>query len=311
MVARPTSGAPDNPQMRVAILGFGLIGGSIARALAVRAGGDWSVAAWSPGGDGPREAAADGSVDLAAPDPGKAVAGADVVVLAAPPLACLELLDRLAGPLRASLPPDAIVTDVASTKRRIVERATGLGLPFVGGHPMAGREATGYDAADASLFADRPWVVCTDGAPPDRVNLVERLARATGARPVRMSAEAHDAAVAAISHLPLVVSAALVEAVSGIRTGEPDPDWASARALAASGWRDMTRLARGDVAMGAGIAATNADMLAGRIRALRAALGGWLEELERRGGPDATRLEARFEAVRAALAADEPPADGP
>jgi prephenate dehydrogenase len=295
--------------MRVAILGFGLIGGSIARALAVRAGGDWSVAAWSPGGHGPRAAAADGSIDLAAPDPAKAVAGSDIVILAAPPLACLELLELLAGPLRDSLRPDAIVTDVASTKRRIVERAAALGLPFVGGHPMAGRESTGYDAADASLFADRPWVICADGAGPDHVKVVERLARATGGRPVRMSAEAHDAAAAAVSHLPLVVSAALVEAVSGIRGSEANPDWPAARALAASGWRDMTRLARGDVAMGAGITATNGDMLAVRIRALREALGGWLEELERRGGPDPARLEARFAAVQSALAPDEPPAE--
>jgi prephenate dehydrogenase len=292
--------------MRVAILGFGLIGGSIARALAVRAGGDWSIAAWSPGGDGPRAAAADGSVDLAALDPGKAIAGADVIVLAAPPLGCLDLLEQLAGPLRGSLPPDAVVTDVASTKRRIVERAALLGLPFVGGHPMAGVEATGYDAADAALFADRPWVICGDGASPEGVNLVERLARATGARPVRMSAEAHDAAVAAISHLPLIVSAALVEAVSGIRGGEPDREWPAARALAAGGWRDMTRLARGDPAMGAGIAATSEDMLADRIRALLGALGGWLEELERKGGPDPASLEARFAAVRAALSTDEP-----
>jgi prephenate dehydrogenase len=296
--------------MRVAILGFGLIGGSIARALAVRAGGDWSIAAWSPRGEGPHAAAADGSVDLAAADPGKAVAGADVVILAAPPLACLELLDQLAGPLRDALAPDVVVTDVASTKRRIVERATKLGLPFVGGHPMAGREATGYEAADAALFVDRPWVVCADGAAAERVNIVEQLARATGGRPVRMTAEAHDAAVAAISHLPLVVSAALVEAVSGIRGREEDADWPAARMLAAGGWRDMTRLALGDVTMGAGIAATNDDMLANRIRALRAALGGWLEELERRGGPDPASLEARFAAVRAVLGADDSPPDG-
>jgi prephenate dehydrogenase len=80
--------------------------------------------------------------------------------------------------------------------------------------------------------------------------------------------------------------------------------------LAAGGWRDMTRLARGDVTMGAGIAATNDDMLADRIRALRAALGGWLEELERRGGPDPASLEARFAAVRAVLGADDSPSDG-
>ena len=289
--------------MRVAILGFGLIGGSIARALAVRGGGDWSVAAWSPTGDGPRAAAADGSVDLAAPDPGKAVAGANIVILAAPPLACLDLLDALAGPVRGSLPPEAVVTDVASTKRRIVERATSLGLPFVGGHPMAGREIAGYEAADAALFVDRPWVVCADAAPAEQVHLVEQLARATGARPIRMSAGSHDAAVAAISHLPLVLSAALVEAASGLRD-QQDPDWPAARALAANGWRDMTRLSLGDPAMGAGIAATNEDLLADRIRALRGALGGWLEELERRGGPDAERLEARFAAVRAMLETD-------
>ncbi|MDQ6794075.1 MAG: prephenate dehydrogenase/arogenate dehydrogenase family protein, partial [Chloroflexota bacterium] len=184
--------------------------------------------------------------------------------------------------------------------RQLVARARERGLRFVGGHPMAGREASGFGAADGSLFAARPWVV----SPPDgradeaAVIAVERLARATGAVPIRLDPEVHDAAVAAISHLPLVVSAALVQAAIGQAGGLDDATRTAASGLAASGWRDMTRLARGDETMGAGIAATNADLLAGRIRALRDELDAWLAELERSGGPDPARLAARFAAAR-------------
>lgn len=284
--------------MRVAILGFGLIGGSVARALGAGAAGA-EIVAWSPTGRGPREAVAAGVVDRAATDPAAAVAGADVVLLAGPPLACLDLVDELAGPLRAAL-GRALVSDVASTKAAIVARASARSLRFVGGHPMAGRETSGFGAAVADLFVDRPWVVVPNGAAPGDVEAVESLARACRARPVRMSADAHDAAVAAISHLPLLVAAALVEAVAG-PPGAPRPDWPMAASLAATGWRDATRLARGDVAMGAGIAVTNALALARRVRDVRAVLDGWIAELERDGGPDPTAFEARLRAAREAL----------
>jgi prephenate dehydrogenase len=285
--------------MRIAFLGFGLIAGSVARAL--RSGdGDWSLVAWSPRGDGPRAAVADGVLDDGAPSPAQAIERADLVVLAAPPLETLALLDDLAGPLRTGLAPEAVVTDVASTKRRIVTRAGDLGLAFVGGHPMAGREASGYGAADPSLFLDRPWVVCPGSASEREVATVESLALAVGARPLRMDPAVHDRAVAAISHLPLVVAAALVEAVAGAPSPGPDAmdDLAAARTLAASGWRDVTRLARGDVTMGAGMAATNADLLAERVRALRGVLDAWLVELEVGTGPDADRLAARLGAAK-------------
>src|SRR4051812_28637383 len=112
------------------MLGLGLVGGSVARAT-VSAG--WTVRAWTPSGTGPRLAADDG-IDPAK-DIGTAISGADLVVLAAPPLACLELLDRLAGEDNAGLGPDTVITDVASTKTAIVARAESLGLRFVGGHP--------------------------------------------------------------------------------------------------------------------------------------------------------------------------------
>jgi prephenate dehydrogenase len=295
--------------MRVAFLGFGLIAGSIARAL--REERDWELVAWSPRGEGPREAVADGSLDVAAASADGAIGGADVVVLAAPPLACLDLLDEIAGPLRAELSPRAVITDVASTKRAICARAAAHGLSFVGGHPMAGRESSGYGSSDADLFRDRPWVVVPgkDGGSASAAALVDRveeLALACRARPIRMDATSHDAAVAAVSHLPLVVSAALVEAVTGRAAGGAGPDWPHMAQLAASGWRDMTRLARGDVTMAAGIAATNAPALADRVRAMRATLDDWLEDLERDGGPDPDRLLDRFAQARDRASQDRP-----
>jgi prephenate dehydrogenase len=289
--------------VRIAIVGYGLIGGSIARALrrAVPPGGGRSdgirptIAAWNRRPDGPRAMLAAGLLDAAPDSLVEVLEGADLIVLAAPPLACLDLLDQIAGPLRPALAPGATVTDVASTKRVIVERADRLGLRFVGGHPMAGREITGHAAALEDLFVDRPWVVCPGVlAGQADVGRVEDLAIACGARPVRLDPAIHDAAAAAISHLPLVLSAALAEAVID------GPAWLEASTLAASGWRDMTRLARGDAAMGAGIVATNALEIAFGIRAVRAALDAWLTALET-PVPDAAELESRFRAVRDGL----------
>lgn len=284
-------------RVRIAIVGFGLIGGSIARAL--RRGGEAttqverpSIAAWSRRSDGPRMALAEGIVDAAPTDLGSTVEDADLIVLAAPPLACLDLIDELAGRLRGLLPPSATVSDVASTKRAIVARADKLGLRFVGGHPMAGLETRGFEAADGGIFVDRPWVVCPGAvAGPADLARVERLATDCSARPVRLDPAVHDAATAAISHAPLLVSAALVEALAS------GPEWPTAASLAAGGWRDMTRLARGDPEMGAGIVATNADEVALRLRAVLAALEAWIDALET-GEPDAAALEARLTAAR-------------
>jgi prephenate dehydrogenase len=290
--------------MRIGLLGFGLIGGSIARALREREPGRSAghrIAAWSPSGEGPAAAARDGVIDRAAASPEEAISGADLVVLAGPAPVCLAQLDDLAGPWRTALAADAVVTDVASTKAAIVLRATALGLRFVGGHPMAGRETSGYAAARPDLFVDRPWVVVPttdDGA----VARVEMLAEASGARPRRMTAAAHDDAVAAISHLPLVAAVALIEAVAGAGPEDRD-DWPTAAGLAASGWRDMTRLASGDVTMGAGIVTTNAPAIAARVRDLIAALDAWRVELERSGGPDDDAVAARLREARDRLGA--------
>jgi prephenate dehydrogenase len=284
-------------RVRIAILGFGLIGGSIARALRSGGGaairdGRHSIAAWSRRPDGPRTALDEGVLDAAPADLGSTLEDAELVVLATPPLACLDLLDELAGRLRAALPPGATVSDVASTKRAIVARADELGLRFVGGHPMAGLEARGYAAADEGLFVGRPWVVCPGAvAGPEDVARIERLATDCGARPLQLDPAVHDAATAAISHAPLVVSAALVEALAS------GPEWPTAASLAAGGWRDMSRLAKGDPEMGAGIVATNADEVTRRLRAVRAVLDAWIDALDVEE-PDPATLAARFAGAR-------------
>jgi len=286
--------------MRIALLGFGLIGGSIARALRERdaAPEDIELVAWSPSGHGAGQAARHRTIDAAAATPTAALDGADLVVLAGPAPVVLDQLDQLAGPWRSALTADSVITDVASTKAAIVARAADRRVRFVGGHPMAGRETSGYAAAVPDLFVDRPWVIVpgpdADDATTDRV---EMLARAVGARPMRMTADVHDAAVAAISHLPLVLAAALVEAVAG-SIGHDRDGWQTAEGLAASGWRDMTRLARGDIDMGAGIVSTNAGPIADRIRDVIAVLEGWLEDLERDGRADAPAIATRLRGAR-------------
>ena len=289
--------------MRVSIVGFGLIGGSIGRALRERAEpGQWHVAAWSHVPASARKAVEEGIVDEAPATLGEALAGADLVVLAAPPVPCLELLDQIGGPLRNSLPDDCTITDVASSKARMVALADELKLPFIGGHPMAGREASGYGAALPDLFVGRPWVtVLGQYARLCDGERVGELIEACGAIQVPMQAAAHDNAVAAISHMPLVVSAAIVEAVAGGPGELERGDWRAAEALSATGWAGMTRLARGQPSLGAGIAATNSAALATRLRELRAVIDSWLAELERVGGPDADALLVRFQSARQRL----------
>lgn len=298
------AGVIDRPPATVAFLGLGLIGGSIARALTLdpRTGGRLKsrpmITAWTPNGRGPAAALLDGVIDRAAADAADAIAGADLVVIAAPPLETIGLLDRLGSDLRASLDGGTLVTDVTSTKGAIMNAAAAAGIPFVGGHPMAGRETAGYGSASEGLFVDRPWVIVTpESAPEATGDPVRWLARACRARPVSLSAETHDAATAAISHLPLIAAAALVEAVA--ESG--NVDWSLARELAASGWQGMTRLARGDARMGAGIAATNAAALTAALRAYRDVLDAWIASLEGRDAPDAAALERRLQAARLRL----------
>jgi prephenate dehydrogenase len=170
----------------------------------------------------------------------------------------------------AATAPETLVTDCGSTKAWVCERGAALlgGGRFLGGHPMAGRERSGYEAAEAGLFAGCTWVV-TPRREADLTAFAPWLAvvEALGAHLEVLDADTHDAAVAAISHLPFALSAALVHAAAA------GPAWPVAQRLAASGFRDMARLAGGDAAMYAAIARTNQAAMLGALDLLLAELG--------------------------------------
>ena len=244
----------------VAIVGLGLVGGSLARALS---GAGYRVI----GHDRPRilrEAVAAGAIALAARSVPLAVAEADIVVLAASPRTNRRLLPQAARAARA----DVSLTDVGSVKRGICGEARRRRLTrFVGGHPMAGREASGFAASRPDLFRGRWWILTPEaGTTPAALRAVRALVRAAGARPVVMPAAEHDRAVAFLSHVPQVVAWALFGAARSDRVAK--------RHLGVAGpaFRDMTRLARSPRALWREILRENRAEVNAALKALVAQL---------------------------------------
>jgi prephenate dehydrogenase len=202
---------------------------------------------------------------------------ADIVVVAVPILALKNVFSGLRGRLDGK-----VVTDMASTKVSVLEWASASGIDLVGGHPMCGKEASGIDAADASIFKGAPWVL-TNAEPA-----VMRLVEAVGARPLVMDAAAHDRLVAGVSHAAFLLSVGYVLSLSG------RPDWPEASKLAASGFRDMSRLAAGDPELYAGISRTNRHNLVEQLDAISATLA----KLRRHLQDDDPRLVELFEEAR-------------
>jgi arogenate dehydrogenase (NADP+) len=236
----------------VGIVGLGLIGGSLG--LDLRAQG-LEVRALVH-----REATAErarerGLADAVATDPA-VLKGCGLIVLALP-------LDRLLGPdpaLRAALPAEAVVTDVGSVKQPVLERWGHWHPRFVASHPMAGTAQAGVEAGLEGLFTGRPWVATPANAPlpatdPAALDLVQQLAQAVGARWLTCDAAAHDQAVALISHMPVLVSAALLQAAD--RGGSEAGAQELVRQLASSGFADTSRIGGGNPELGTLMAVSN------------------------------------------------------
>jgi prephenate dehydrogenase len=247
---------------RIAIVGCGLIGGSLALAIRER----WPEAVVIAIDSAPiveaavrMSAAAAVGTDLTAAD------GSDLIVLAAPVRQNIEMLRRMGERVHGG----ALVTDVGSTKREVVDAAAQLPdrLRFVGGHPLAGAAAGGLDAARADLFRDRPWILTpTPNSAAADVQRLCALVSALGAKPTTMDAGRHDHLMAYISHLPQLVVSAMMEVVGE----EAGP---SGLGLAGSGLRDTTRLASSPANTWRDVTATNAEALSEAIDKLRDALG--------------------------------------
>ncbi len=279
---------------RLAVVGVGLLGGSVAKAARARGVAREVIGI---GRDAARLQAAvdDGALDRATTDLADGLMDADFVVLAAPVRAIEDLLERMWDVAR----PDAIVTDVGSSKAAIVRKADALArrrpLTFVGSHPMAGSEKSGYGVARADLFQGALVVVTpSGGSDPRAVKTVTAFWEHLGARVTALEPDAHDVAVAAVSHLPHLVACALVDAVTREAPG--------ALPIAARGFRDTTRIAAGDPRMWQEIFIANRAPLADALGAFRRALDE-LEALVATGDPVAVEAAlARIKVAREAVA---------
>ena len=252
-------------EQRITIIGLGLIGGSLGLALKRAMGPAVTVTGLTRRPETAAIAKRISAVDRIADTIGDAAKGADIVILATPVMAMESLFREMAG----LLSPGIIISDVGSTKAQIIEWARKYlppGIVFIGGHPMTGKESSGIEHADASLFKDAVYCLTP---PPEidgkAVESLEVLIRAIGARPLLLDATLHDQLVAGVSHVPLLLSVALTRMLGHSAL------WPEMAPLAASGYRDTTRLASGDPDLHYGICATNRE-------AITEWLGRYLEE---------------------------------
>jgi len=267
----------QGPGARVAIVGVGLIGGSFALALRASGFAGRIIGVSSP--EAVRVALERGVIDEALPL-GDAAAMADLIYLARPIDGILAVLDELDQYVR----PGTLITDAGSTKSAICARAAEKIRRgrFVGGHPMAGKEARGAGFAEASLFHGRPYILTS------ACDELEQLIGSFGARVVRMPAEEHDALVALTSHLPQLISTALAASIGT----EP----AAAR-VAGPAAMDLTRLALSPYEIWRDIFATNATNIDQALGVFIAKLEGLRDELRSPG------IEREFENAAAAARA--------
>jgi prephenate dehydrogenase len=264
---------------RIGIVGFGLIGGSIALAARRR----WpKVKIVAVDVDEVARRAVETRVADRAGDDLDLLSEADLIVLAAPVLTSIKVLPALPSIVRR----DALVTDVASTKRLIVAAAETTPLSFVGGHPIAGAVESGCRHAKADLFDGHSWILTPRANHAPQLDRLELFVRGVGAVPHVMTPELHDRYLAIISHLPQFASSALMHVVG--KTGGD-----MALELAGAGLADSTRLAGSPPGIWKDIAATNED-------ALRAALDELIHALEhlRDGLTDGSAIESTFASAR-------------
>jgi prephenate dehydrogenase len=284
---------------KLVVVGVGLIGGSLALALRERHGGTGTIVGVGRGAGSLRTALERRVIDEAiVVDDDAALAGAlrgaDLVVLAAPVAQTRALLGAIAPHLERS----TIVTDAGSTKQDVIAAArAALGArlaQFVPGHPIAGRESSGVEAALADLYVGRKVVLCPLAENPRA--LVDRVAamwEASGASLHEMTAQQHDAVFAAVSHLPHVLSFTLVETILRV------PDAALKLSFAGGGFRDFTRIAASSPEMWRDICVANRDALLDGIDAYSAVLATVRAAI---AAGDGATLEALFARSRSARA---------
>lgn len=281
---------------RVAVLGLGLLGGSVA--LAVRRADFGAAIVGSTRNPAVQDEALEHGVIDEAGSFEEVVVGADLVVLATTVAAMPEVLRRAAPNLSAG----AIVTDVGSVKGLVAETLPGLLPPsavFVGSHPMAGSHESGLGAARADLFDGAPCVV-TDALDSAAAGRVVAFWEALGSRVLRRSPADHDSEVAWVSHVPHVVAWAFAKAFEAAPVG--------AREVAGSGFRDFTRIARSNPELWGDILTANRKSISAPLEAVGEALVQIARAIE---ANDAERVGDLIASAKEILEADSPPEEQP
>ena len=268
--------------MRLAIIGLGLIGGSIGLALKQASWQQAEVIGYARRHKMGFLALKLGAVDRVESDLCETVKGADIVIIATPVLTIGGIFSQIAPGLSSN----SIVTDTASTKVQVMQWAEELlppGIDFVGGHPMAGKEISGISAATADLFHNCTYCLTpASRAKAAAVQTINEMVKKLGAIPLTIGAQEHDTLVAGVSPLPLLVSVALVSATT------KNPSWQQMSRIASSGYRDLTRLASGNPEVNAHICLSNQaaivswiDVFIEELQRLRKLVAGGSDEIEK------------------------------
>ncbi len=262
----------------VCIIGVGLIGGSFGIALREKKLAKNVVGAVRRA-ETINAAFQKGAVDNATTELAEAARGADLILLACPVGQMQAMCEELAPIVKAG----AIVTDVGSTKVEIVEKCApifGGKAHFIGGHPMAGSERTGVEYARGDLFENAVWMLTPSGSTPKaQTDLLEKLLKEIGAKPLVLDAKTHDELVAVTSHLPHVTAAALVRLFNS--TNDKNE---MVSQLIAGGWRDSTRVAAGSSEMWRDICLSNAEPILENLDSIIAELQNLRGVLQEKDG---------------------------
>jgi prephenate dehydrogenase len=250
---------------QAALIGTGLIGGSIGLALREK-GLVGKIIGFDRDGVTCRKAVQREAVDLAVESPAEAVQDADLVILAVPVISAVEVLRELMPVIGRG----TIITDVGSTKSAImaaVEQILPAGVSFIGGHPMAGSEESGIESAEPALLENAIYVLTpAPGTSEQAVDKLSVLIDHIGAQPIVLDPLKHDRIVAMVSHLPHIAAASLVQSVAGTE------DMELVRTLAAGGFRDSTRIALGNPEIWRDICISNRWALLAALKSFKASI---------------------------------------
>ena len=241
--------------MRVALVGLGLIGSSIGLSLKRLSKSGFDIVGYVRRPEVAAVALSSGVVDKTETSLAETVQEAELVIIATPVLTIKEILSQIAGHFTAG----CLVTDTASTKVQVMKWAEEMLPPtvdFIGGHPMAGKETYGIQAAEADLFQGCTYCLTpSEKASAKSIDKVASVVKELGAIPFFIDAQEHDRLVAGVSHLPMLLSAALVSVTT------KNPSWHKMSKVAASGYHDLTRLASGNPEVNAHICLSNQEAI--------------------------------------------------